>query len=334
MLGGIFDINQKKLDLEELNLEMSIPSFWDNQVKAIQKSKEQESLNSEISKLENIKDSIELLLSEEGKHQDILDEVIKELNEIEFQKMFSSETDFLNCYIDIQAGSGGTESNDWVRMLLRMYTRWLSQKGFETELLDFNKGDVAGIKSATLKVTGKLAYGWCKFESGVHRLVRKSPFDSNNKRHTSFAAVFVYPEVDNSINIEINKSDVREDTFRASGAGGQHINKTDSAIRLTHIPTGVVVTCQSERSQHSNRAAAWDQLKSKLYQLELQKQNEVKSEIENSKLENGWGSQIRSYVLDDSRVKDLRTGHESKNPSAVLDGDLDSFVIEMLHKGN
>lgn len=334
MLGGIFDINQKKLDLEELNLEMSIPSFWDNQVKAIQKSKEQESLNSEISKLENIKDSIELLLSEEGEHQDILNEVIKELNEIEFQKMFSSETDFLNCYIDIQAGSGGTESNDWAQMLLRMYTRWLSQKGFETELLDFNKGDVAGIKSATLKVTGKLAYGWCKFESGVHRLVRKSPFDSNNKRHTSFAAVFVYPEVDNSINIEINKSDVREDTFRASGAGGQHINKTDSAIRLTHIPTGIVVTCQSERSQHSNRAAAWDQLKSKLYQLELQKQNEVKSEIENSKLENGWGSQIRSYVLDDSRVKDLRTGHESKNPSAVLDGDLDQFVIEMLHKGN
>ena len=334
MLGGIFDINQKKLDLEELNLEMSIPSFWDNQVKAIQKSKEQESLNSEISKLENIKDSIELLLSEEDEHQDILDEVIKELNEIEFQKMFSSETDFLNCYIDIQAGSGGTESNDWAQMLLRMYTRWLSQKGFETELLDFNKSDVAGIKSATLKVTGKLAYGWCKFESGVHRLVRKSPFDSNNKRHTSFAAVFVYPEVDNSINIEINKSDVREDTFRASGAGGQHINKTDSAIRLTHIPTGIVVTCQSERSQHSNRAAAWDQLKSKLYQLELQKQNEVKSEIENSKLENGWGSQIRSYVLDDSRVKDLRTGYESKNPSAVLDGDLDPFVIEMLHKGN
>lgn len=334
MPGGIFDINQKKLDLEELNLEMSIPSFWDNQVKAIQKSKEQESLNSEISKLENIKDSIELLLSEEDEHQDILDEVIKELNEIEFQKMFSSETDFLNCYIDIQAGSGGTESNDWAQMLLRMYTRWLSQKGFETELLYFNKGDVAGIKSSTLKVTGKLAYGWCKFESGVHRLVRKSPFDSNNKRHTSFAAVFVYPEVDNSINIEINKSDVREDTFRASGAGGQHINKTDSAIRLTHIPTGIVVTCQSERSQHSNRAAAWDQLKSKLYQLELQKQNEVKSEIENSKLENGWGSQIRSYVLDDSRVKDLRTGYESKNPSAVLDGDLDPFVIEMLHKGN
>ena len=334
MPGGIFDINQKKLDLEELNLEMSIPSFWNNQVKAIQKSKEQESLNSEISKLENIKDSIELLMSEDDEHQDILDEVIKELNEIEFQKMFSSETDFLNCYIDIQAGSGGTESNDWAQMLLRMYTRWLSQKGFETELLDFNKGDVAGIKSATLKVTGKLAYGWCKFESGVHRLVRKSPFDSNNKRHTSFAAVFVYPEVDNSINIEINKSDVREDTFRASGAGGQHINKTDSAIRLTHIPTGVVVTCQSERSQHSNRAAAWDQLKSKLYQLELQKQNEVKSEIENSKLENGWGSQIRSYVLDDSRVKDLRTGYESKNPSAVLDGDLDPFVIGMLHKGN
>ena len=334
MLGGIFDINQKKLDLEELNLEMSIPSFWNNQVKAIQKSKEQESLNSEISKLENIKDSIDLLLSEQDEHQDILDEVLKELNEIEFQKMFSSETDFLNCYIDIQAGSGGTESNDWAQMLLRMYTRWLSQKGFETELLDFNKGDVAGIKSATLKVTGKLAYGWCKFESGVHRLVRKSPFDSNNKRHTSFAAVFVYPEVDDSINIEINKSDVREDTFRASGAGGQHINKTDSAIRLTHIPTGIVVTCQSERSQHSNRAAAWEQLKSKLYQLELQKQNEVKSEIENSKLENGWGSQIRSYVLDDSRVKDLRTGYESKNPSSVLDGDLDPFVIEMLHKGN
>lgn len=334
MLGGIFDINQKKLDLEELNLEMSIPSFWDSQVKAIQKSKEQESLNSEISKLENIRDSIELLMSEDDEHQDILDEVLKELNEIEFQKMFSSETDFLNCYIDIQAGSGGTESNDWAQILLRMYTRWLSQKGFETELLDFNKGDVAGIKSATLKVTGKLAYGWCKFESGVHRLVRKSPFDSNNKRHTSFAAVFVYPEVDNSINIEINKSDVREDTFRASGAGGQHINKTDSAIRLTHIPTGIVVTCQSERSQHSNRASAWEQLKSKLYQLELQKQNEVKSEIENSKLENGWGSQIRSYVLDDSRVKDLRTNLESKNPFTVLDGDLDQFVIKMLQQGN
>lgn len=334
MPGGIFDIKQKKLDLEELNLEMMIPTFWDNQVKAIQKSKEQESLNSEISKLENIKDSIELLMLDDKEHQDILDEIISELNEIEFQKMFSSEEDFLNCYIDFQAGSGGTESNDWTNMLLRMYTRWLSQKGFSVELLDSTPGDIVGIKSATIKVTGKLAFGWCKFESGVHRLVRKSPFDSNNKRHTSFAAVFVYPEVDDSINIEINKSDVREDTFRASGAGGQHINKTDSAIRLTHIPTGIVVTCQSERSQHSNRASAWEHLKSKLYQLELQKKNEVKSEIENSKLENGWGSQIRSYVLDDSRVKDLRTGYESKNPSAVLDGDLDSFVIEMLHKGN
>ena len=334
MPGGIFDIKQKKLDLEELNLEMMIPTFWDNQVKAIQKSKEQESLNSEISKLENIKDSIELLMLDDEEHQDILDEIISELNEIEFQKMFSSEEDFLNCYIDFQAGSGGTESNDWANMLLRMYTRWLSQKGFSVELLDSTPGDIVGIKSATIKVTGKLAFGWCKFESGVHRLVRKSPFDSNNKRHTSFAAVFVYPEVDDSINIEINKSDVREDTFRASGAGGQHINKTDSAIRLTHIPTGIVVTCQSERSQHSNRASAWEHLKSKLYQLELQKKNEVKSEIENSKLENGWGSQIRSYVLDDSRVKDLRTGYESKNPSAVLDGDLDQFVIEMLKKGN
>ena len=325
-----FNISDKKLKLEEIDQEMLLPNFWNDSCNAIQKSKEREELFSEIFVFENTKDNINLLLEEDEEYFDILQEIEKSLNSLEFKKYFNSDNDKLNCFLDIQAGSGGTESNDWAEMLLRMYIKWLLSKGFEVEIIDKSPGDVVGIKSATLKVSGDYAYGWCKSEMGVHRLVRKSPFDSNNKRHTSFCAIFVYPEVDDTIQIEINKSDVREDTYRSSGAGGQHVNKTDSAIRLTHIPTGIVVTCQNGRSQHSNREESWKQLKSKLYNLELQKRNDEKSKLESSKLENGWGSQIRSYILDDSRVKDLRTGYESRNPQSVLDGDLDLFVTKFL----
>ena len=253
--------------------------------------------------------------------------------ELEFRRMFSGEMDANNAFLDIQAGSGGTEAQDWAEMLLRMYLRWGEQRGFKTELMEVSPGEVAGIKSATIRFEGEYAFGWLRTETGVHRLVRKSPFDSGNRRHTSFSSVFVSPEIDDSFEVEVNPADVRTDTYRASGAGGQHVNKTDSAIRLTHIPSGIVVQCQNDRSQHKNRDQAWKQLKAKLYELEMQKRNESQQAVEDSKSDIGWGSQIRSYVLDQSRIKDLRTGVETGNTQAVLDGGLDQFIEASLKSG-
>ena len=257
----------------------------------------------------------------------------KTVAELEFRRMFSGEMDEKNAFLDIQAGSGGTEAQDWAEMLLRMYLRWGERKGFKTELIEVSAGDVAGIKSATIRFEGEYAYGWLRTETGVHRLVRKSPFDSGNRRHTSFAAAFVSPEVDDDIDIEIDPSDLRIDVYRASGAGGQHVNRTESAVRITHVPTNVVVQCQNDRSQHKNKASAMSQLKAKLYEIELQKQNQDMQNLEESKSDIGWGSQIRSYVLDQSRIKDLRTSVESSNTQAVLDGDLDAFIEASLKQG-
>jgi peptide chain release factor 2 len=257
----------------------------------------------------------------------------KTVSDLEFRRMFSGEMDPNNAFLDIQSGSGGTEAQDWSEMLLRMYLRWGEQRGFKTELMEVSPGEVAGIKSATIKFEGDYAFGWLRTETGVHRLVRKSPFDSGNRRHTSFAAVFVSPEIDDSIEVDINPADVRTDTYRASGAGGQHVNKTDSAVRLTHEPSGIVVQCQNDRSQHKNRDQAWKQLKAKLYELEIQKRSESAQALEESKADIGWGSQIRSYVLDQSRIKDLRTGVETGNTQAVLDGGLDLFIEASLKSG-
>jgi peptide chain release factor 2 len=255
------------------------------------------------------------------------------LEKLEFRRMFSGEMDSNNAYLDIQSGSGGTEAQDWAEMLLRMYLRWGESKGFSTELIEASGGDVAGIKSATIKFEGEYAFGWLRTETGVHRLVRKSPFDSGNRRHTSFASIFVAPEIDDDIEIDLNPADLRVDTYRASGAGGQHVNKTDSAVRLTHLPTNTVVQCQTERSQHQNRDNAMKLLRAKLYELEVLRRNEEKQAMEDSKADIGWGSQIRSYVLDDSRIKDLRTGVESSNTQSVLDGDIDPFIEASLKKG-
>lgn len=281
-----------------------------------------------------------LELAVEAEDQDTFDEANLELEQLEkklagleFRRMFSGDYDSADCYLDIQSGSGGTEAQDWAEMLLRMYLRWAESKGFSTEVMEVSDGDVAGIKSATIKVSGDYAYGWLRTETGVHRLVRKSPFDSGNRRHTSFASVFVYPEIDDNIDIDINPADLRIDVYRASGAGGQHVNKTESAVRITHVPTGIVTQCQNNRSQHSNKDQAMKQLKAKLYELEMQKKNTEKQQMEENKSDIGWGSQIRSYVLDDSRIKDLRTGVETRNTQAVLDGDLDQFIEESLKAG-
>lgn len=255
------------------------------------------------------------------------------LDQLEFRRMFSGEYDSANCYMDIQAGSGGTEAQDWASMLLRMYLRWAESKGFKTEIIEESDGDVAGLKSATIKIIGDYAFGWLRTETGVHRLVRKSPFDSGGRRHTSFSSAFFYPEIDDDIDIEINPADLRIDVYRASGAGGQHINKTESAVRITHIPTNIVTQCQNDRSQHKNKDQAMKQLKAKLYEFEMQKKNAEKQLMEESKSDIGWGSQIRSYVLDDSRIKDLRTGVETRNTQAVLDGDLDKFIEASLKAG-
>ena len=256
-----------------------------------------------------------------------------QLAKLEFRRMFSGDMDQNNAFLEIQSGSGGTEAQDWAEMLLRMYLRWADDKGFKSELVECSAGDVAGIKSATVEVSGEYAFGWLRTEIGVHRLVRKSPFDSGNRRHTSFAAVFVSPEIDDNIDIEIDPSDVRTDTYRASGAGGQHINKTDSAVRLTHGPSGIVVQCQSQRSQHQNRDKCWQMLRAKLYELEVSKRQDAAQATEDTKSDIGWGSQIRSYVLDDARIKDLRTNIETRNTQAVLDGKLDQFIVASLKAG-
>ena len=275
---------------------------------------------------ENDEDTIEAV-------QGDIERMEASLAKLEFRRMFSGEMDANNCYLDIQSGSGGTEAQDWANMVLRMYLRWAEAKGFKADLVEASAGEVAGLKRATIHIQGEYAFGWLRTETGVHRLVRKSPFDSGNRRHTSFCSVFVSPEIDDNIEIEIDPSDVRTDTYRASGAGGQHVNKTDSAVRLTHIPSNTVVQCQSERSQHQNRDKAWKMLKAKLYELELQKRNSEAQALEDSKSDIGWGSQIRSYVLDDQRIKDLRTNVQTSNCNNVLDGDLDMFIEASLKSG-
>lgn len=262
-----------------------------------------------------------------------LDQLSAKLEQLEFRRMFSGEYDSADCYLDIQAGSGGTEAQDWASMLLRMYLRWAEAKGFKTEVIEESDGDVAGLKSATIKIIGDYAFGWLRTETGVHRLVRKSPFDSGGRRHTSFSSVFIYPEVEDDIDIDINPADLRIDVYRASGAGGQHVNKTESAVRITHLPTNIVVQCQNDRSQHKNKDQAFKQLRAKLYEFEMQKKNADKQMMEDNKSDIGWGSQIRSYVLDDSRIKDLRTNVETRNTQAVLDGDLDKFIEASLKAG-
>lgn len=281
-----------------------------------------------------------LSLAKEEKDEDTANAVIQDLEplqqklaELEFRRMFSGEMDANNSFLEIQSGSGGTEAQDWAEMLLRMYLRWGEQHQFKTELIEVSPGDVAGIKSATIRYEGEYAFGWLRTETGVHRLVRKSPFDSGNRRHTSFASVFISPEIDDNIEVDINPADLRVDTYRASGAGGQYVNKTDSAVRLTHLPSGIVVQCQNDRSQHKNRDQAMKQLRAKLYEMEMLKLHSEKQAMEESKADIGWGSQIRSYVLDQSRIKDLRTGVESTNTQAVLDGDLDQFIEASLKSG-
>jgi peptide chain release factor 2 len=290
---------------------------------------------------QTLADASELLeMAAEESDQDTLDSIYGDLDKLEekiasleFRRMFSGELDEANTFVDIQSGSGGTEAQDWAEMLLRMYLRWCERHGFKTELIEVSPGEVAGIKSATIRIEGSYAFGWLRTETGVHRLVRKSPFDSGNRRHTSFAAVFVAPEVDDDIDIDINPADLRIDVYRASGAGGQHVNRTESAVRITHLPTGTVVQCQNDRSQHKNKATAMKQLKSKLYELEVQKRGADQQALEETKSDIGWGSQIRSYVLDQSRIKDLRTGVETGNTQAVLDGDLDAFIEASLKSG-
>ncbi len=343
--GGIFDFDAKQIRLTELERQSEDPAIWNDPDRAQEMGREKKSLENIVHTLQSVdrqlRDTHELLqIAQEENDKETLQSIADDVAELdqalagmEFRRMFSDPMDPNNCFVDIQSGSGGTEAQDWASMLERMYLRYCERRGLEVELLEESPGDVAGIKSATLKISGEYAYGYLRTETGVHRLVRKSPFDSGNRRHTSFASVFVYPEVDDSIEIDINPADLRVDTFRASGAGGQHINKTDSAVRITHIPTGIVVQCQSGRSQHRNRADAMTVLKSRLYEAELRKRNETKQAIEDSKTDIAWGHQIRSYVLDQSRIKDLRTNIEIGNTQAVLDGDLDTFIEASLKQG-
>lgn len=324
---------------------MGESTVWDDPARAQALGKERSNLELVVNTIDvldsGLTDAEELLaLAEEESDQELLQEAIKDLGELsgrleklEFRRMFAGEMDGSNAYLDIQAGSGGTEAQDWAEMLLRMYLRWGEDKGFDVELVEVSAGEVAGVKSATIYFRGEFAFGWLRTETGVHRLVRKSPFDSGNRRHTSFASVFVSPEIEDDIEIDLDMSEVRVDTYRSSGAGGQHVNKTDSAIRLTHEPSGIVVQCQSQRSQHKNRDMAIKQLKAKLYEMEELKRKEDMQSIEDSKADIGWGSQIRSYVLDDSRIKDLRTNVETRNTQQVLDGDLDRFIEASLKAG-
>lgn len=343
--GGIFDWETKSHRLSEVNAALEDPAVWNDPKRAQELGREKKSLEAVVLTIQRLEselaDNTELyeMSRDEGDDASLqaieaeAEQLAREVEDLEFRRMFSNPADPNNCFIDIQAGAGGTEACDWAGMLLRQYLRYCERKGFKAEVMEESPGDVAGIKSATIKVEGEYAYGYLRTETGVHRLVRKSPFDSSGGRHTSFASVFVYPEVDDSIEIEINPADVRTDTFRASGAGGQHINKTDSAVRLTHIPTGIVVQCQNDRSQHRNREEAWAMLRSRLYEHEMRKRMAEQQKLEDSKTDVGWGHQIRSYVLDQSRIKDLRTNVEISNTQKVLDGDLDTFIEASLKQG-
>lgn len=343
--GGIFDYDSKRERLEEVVRELELPEIWNNPEQAQALGRERAKLEAVVHQLQQLGQSITDLTElfemarmegDESTMHDMALEVSsveRQVDALEFRRMFSGKMDTASAFLDIQSGSGGTEAQDWAEMLLRMYLRWGEQHGFTTELVECSAGDVAGIKSATIHFIGEYAYGWLRTETGVHRLVRKSPFDSGNRRHTSFAAVFVSPEVDDDIDIEINPADLRIDTYRASGAGGQHVNRTDSAVRITHMPSGVVVQCQNDRSQHKNKDQAMKQLRAKLYELEMQKKNAAQLALEATKSDIGWGSQIRSYVLDQSRIKDLRTGVETSNTQAVLDGSLDQFIEASLKAG-
>ena len=343
--GATFDAATKRERLDEVLAELGQPDVWNEPDRAQELGKEKARLEATLEPLEQSLsglDDAEELLELAADEQD--DEVLAQIQAdvarfaraaetLEFQRMVNGELDESNAFVDIQAGSGGTEAQDWAEMLLRMYLRWCERRGFETELLECSAGEVAGIKSASIRVAGAYVYGWLRTETGVHRLVRKSPFDSGARRHTSFASVFVSPEIDDAVEIEINPADLRIDVYRASGAGGQHVNRTESAVRITHAPSGVVVQCQSERSQHQNKDRAMKQLNAKLYELEMQKRREDAQTLEDSKSDIGWGSQIRSYVLDQSRIKDLRTHVEVGNTQAVLDGDLDPFIEASLKQG-
>lgn len=343
--GGIFDYDAKSARLVEVSQILEDPNIWNDAQRAQELGRELRSLESVVLTLNNIEQNLNdtgdlFEMAREENDDDTLNAVSADIDGIEknvaameFRRMFNNPQDPNPCFIEIQAGAGGTEAQDWASMLLRMYIRYGERKGFTVEVLEESEGDVAGIKSATLRLMGDYCYGMLRTETGVHRLVRKSPFDSNARRHTSFCSVFVYPEVDDSIEIDINPADVRTDTYRASGAGGQHINKTDSAVRLTHIPTNIVVQCQNDRSQHRNRDEAWKMLRARLYEFELRKRQAEQQKLEDAKSDIGWGHQIRSYVLDQSRIKDLRTNVEVGNTQGVLDGDLDQFIEESLKQG-
>jgi peptide chain release factor 2 len=343
--GGIFDFDLKVERLEEVSRELENPNIWNDPERAQALGRERATLDKLVTSMRELIDGLneagELLdLAEAEDDEDTANAVVTDVEKyaervgkLEFQRMFSGKMDSAAAFVDIQAGAGGTEAQDWAEMLLRMYLRWAESRGWKTELMEASAGEVAGIKSATFRVEGDYAYGWLKTETGVHRLVRKSPFDSDNRRHTSFTSVFVAPEVDDDIDIEINPADLKTDVYRSSGAGGQHVNKTESAVRITHMPSGIVVACQTERSQHANRDRAMKMLAAKLYEMELQKRNAEKDAVEATKSDIGWGSQIRNYVLDQSRIKDLRTGIERSDTQKVLDGDLDEFVEASLKAG-
>ena len=344
-LGGIFDFDGKVERLEEVTRELEDPNVWNDPEHAQKLGKERSDLDRSVTTQREVIDGVsdagellEMALAENDEETLAsvaadLESLERTVDALEFQKMFSGEMDNRPCFIDIQAGSGGTEAQDWAEMLLRMYLRWAEQRGWTSELIEVSAGEQAGIKSATIRIEGDYAFGWCRTETGVHRLVRKSPFDSGNRRHTSFASVFVSPEVDDNIEIDIDPSDLRIDVYRASGAGGQHVNRTESAVRITHEPSGIVVQCQTDRSQHRNKDRAMSQLRAKLYEMELQKQRDKAQAAEDEKADIGWGSQIRNYVLDQSRIKDLRTGVERTDTQKVLDGDLDEFVAASLQAG-
>ncbi len=345
LFGGIFDYQGKKEQLEEILLELENPDVWADQERAQKLGQQRSSLQDTLDVFDTLEsglgDATDLLeMAREENDEETLKAVIDDLANyeervagLEFRRMFAGDNDASHAFLDIQSGSGGTEAQDWAEMLLRMFLRWGEREGFKTELIEVSPGDVAGIKSATIRFEGEYAFGWLRTETGVHRLVRKSPFDSGSRRHTSFAGVFVSPEIDDNIDIDINPADLRIDVYRASGAGGQHVNRTESAVRITHAPSGIVVQCQNDRSQHKNKATAMKQLKSKLYEAELLRRSGDQQAVEDGKSDIGWGSQIRSYVLDQSRIKDLRTNIETSNTQAVLDGDINQFLKESLKAG-